>query len=448
MLPIITRHIRLCRGCQRRPYFSHLSHLFFSASLLLSFALPSYAVCVWKGADIGGDNYGASLLLGNINITSNYIQPVNSILASSIISLVPAQRWSNPEAIIYECDIGDRNSLSEVFATNGDSNVGGYTDMGDNYYQTFFPYTALKLIHVDSGITFTRIWKSVPLRKYDVVGNKIQIKGKHFSQIRAELKKVGSVNRTPGPTTWGCPGPAENNYSGSYTCNQPNGYVVFRGPGMPVPEAGYDSAYNYSTWWTGRYMAFGMNTSPVSQLTRKNTCAVRNVTPYVVFPAITVDELNNNQTRSADITVNIECQSGTDSGIRRGQTAIGIQTSLPAYLKAQGLGLVNYAGGVRYLLSDSYGTDTRIATGVGISLHNIRGDAMNFVGWGGTVTNSFSTASAGWYPVLAGASYSGSDAYGYTNYVHHFTATLRKLPNGNPTAGKVDATAYVLVKIQ
>ncbi len=169
----------------------------FLSLVLLSLASPGYAQCVWKGANIGGDNYGASLQLGNVNITSNYIQPIDSILASSIISLVPARFWSDPEAVIYECDVADKDSLFEVFATNGDSNVGGYTNMGDNYFQTFFPYTALKLIHVDSGIEFTRIWQQVPLKKYDVVGNKIQIKGKHFSQIRAELKKVGTVDALP-----------------------------------------------------------------------------------------------------------------------------------------------------------------------------------------------------------------------------------------------------------
>lgn len=415
------------------------------AFTLLCTALPSYAQCVWKGANIGGDNYGASLQLGNINMTSNHIQPVGSILASSIISLVPARFWPDPEAVIYECDLADKDSLFEVFATNGDSNVGGYTNMGSNYFQTFFPYTALKLIHVDSGIEFTRIWQQVPLRKYDVVGNKIQIKGKHFSQIRAELKKIGLVDRTPGPATWGCPGPAADNYSGSYTCNQPNGYVVFKGPGMPVPEAGYDSATNYQTWGTGRYMAFGMNTAPNAILTRKNTCVVRNVTPYVVFPIITVNELNDNQTRSADITVDIECQSGINSG----QTAMGIQTSLPGYLKAQGLGLVNSAGGVSYLLSDNYGTDNSIATGVGISLSDSTGAAMNFVGWGGCVNNCVAgSTAAGWYPVLTGASANGSSAAGFNDYSHHFIATLKKLPNGTPTAGKIDATAYVLVKIQ
>ncbi|KPD72004.1 hypothetical protein ADT35_10355, partial [Yersinia pestis subsp. microtus bv. Talassica] len=434
---------------QNRPVFCRLMSVL-SSLCLLGFTLPSQAQCVWKGSDIGGDNYGASLYLGNINITSNYIQPVDSILASNVISLVPAHRWPDPEAVIYECDIADKDSLFEVFATNGDSNVGGYTHMGDNYFQTFFPYTALKLIHVDSGVEFTRIWQEIPLKKYDILDNKIQIKGKHFSQIRAELKKTGSVDRSPGPTSWGCPGPAEDNYSGGYTCNQPNGYVVFKGPGMAVPEAGYDSATNYQTWGTGRYMAFGMNTSPITILTRKNTCVVRNVTPYVVFPIITVNELNDNQTRSAEITVDIECQSGTESGTSSGQTAIGIQTSLPGYLKALGLGLVNTAGGVSYLLSDSYGTDSRIATGVGISLSDSNGSTMNFVGWGGCAQTQdcLTTADAGWYPILTGASGNGSHSAGYNNYVHHFTATLKKLPNGHPTAGKIDATAYVLVKIQ
>ncbi len=92
-----------------------------------------------------------------------------------------------------------------------------------------------------------------------------------------------------------------------------------------------------------------------------------------------MNELNDNQTRSAEITVDIECQSGTESGTSSGQTAIGIQTSLPGYLKALGLGLVNTAGGVSYLLSDSYGTDSRIATGVGISLSDSNGSTMNLL---------------------------------------------------------------------
>lgn len=163
MHPIITRNTTRYRFNQNRPVFCRLMSVL-SSLCLLGFTLPSQAQCVWKGSDIGGDNYGASLYLGNINITSNYIQPVDSILASNVISLVPAHRWPDPEAVIYECDIADKDSLFEVFATNGDSNVGGYTHMGDNYFQTFFPYTALKLIHVDSGVEFTRIWQEIPLK--------------------------------------------------------------------------------------------------------------------------------------------------------------------------------------------------------------------------------------------------------------------------------------------
>lgn len=415
--------------------------------LMAGFSLSTSANCVWKGRNIGGDNYGASLRLGNINMTNNYIQPTGSLLATSLISLVPAQYWSDPEAVIYECDLADSDSIFEVFATNGDSNVGGWTNLGDNYFQTYFPYTGLKLIHMDSGQEFTRIWKQVALKKYDIVGNKIQIKGKHFSQIRAELIKTDNIDSTAGPSTWGCAGPAAPTWSGAYNCNQPNGYVVFKGPGMPVPEAGLDAASNFQTWGSGRYMAFGMNTSPVATLTRKNTCAVRNVTPYVLLPTISVSDLNSGGSSRAAFNVEVECQDGTVSGISSGQTSIGIQTSLPAYIQAQKLGLVNAAGGVSYLLSDNYG-NSNIASGVGIRLEDSSGSTLNFVGWSGCQDNCTSAVNAGWYPVLSNASATGSAASGYTSYVRDYMAILEKLPGQTPVAGRVEATAYVLVKVQ
>lgn len=415
--------------------------------MLAGFSLNASANCQWKGRNIGGDNYGASLRFGNINMTNNYIQPAGTLLATSVISLVPAQNWSDPEAVIYECDLADVGSIFEVFTTNGDSNVGGWTNLGDNYFQTYFPYTGLKLIHVDSGQEFTRIWKQVALKKYDTVGSKIQIKGKHFSQIRAELIKTANMDSSAGPASWGCTGPAAVTYTGSYSCNQPNGYVVFKGPGMDVPEAGLDSAYNYQTWGSGRYMAFGMNTSPVATLTRKNTCAVRNVTPYVLLPTVSVNDLNSGASSRAPFSVEVECQDGTVSGINSGQTSIGIQTSLPAYLQAQKLGLVNAAGGVSYLLSDSYGSNN-IASGVGIRLEDSSGSTLNFVGWGGCQGSCTSAVNAGWYPVLSNASATGSAASGYTSYVRNYMAVLEKLPGQTPVAGRIDATAYVLVKVQ
>ncbi|RTG19330.1 hypothetical protein D9B68_15980, partial [Serratia marcescens] len=55
---------------------------------------------------------------------------------------------------------------------------------------------------------------------------------------------------------------------------------------------------------------------------------------------------------------------------------------------------------------------------------------------------------AGWYPVLNGASGGGSTAAGFTHYTTQLTATLARLPGQTVTAGKVDARAYVWVKVQ
>ena len=116
-----------------------------------------------------------------------------------------------------------------------------------------------------------------------------------------------------------------------------------------------------------------------------------------------------------------------------------------AYAQAQSLGLLTSGGGVSYLVSNGYGTDPSVATGVGISLNNAsNGTAMNFLGWSNTGTG----ATGGWYPVLAGASTTGSNLSGYTSYSQTITATLGTLPGKRATPGKVDATAYVLVKVQ
>ena len=69
---------------------------------------------------------------------------------------------------------------------------------------------------------------------------------------------------------------------------------------------------------------------------------------------------------------------------------------------------------------------------------------MNFLGWSATGTGAL----GGWYPVKAGASTAGISASGYTNYVQRITAVLSTLPGLTATPGKVDATAYVLVKVQ
>ena len=84
---------------------------------------------------------------------------------------------------------------------------------------------------------------------------------------------------------------------------------------------------------------------------------------------------------------------------------------------------------------------------VGIFLKNTNtGTDMNFVGQPGLAGGG---TAAGWYPVLSGAQTGASTESGYTHYLHNFTAILKKLPGTEPIkAGKVNSTAYVLVKVQ
>lgn len=433
----------------------------FALSLFGAPAALAQCTRVAPWIDSGCDPCGVGTALGRVNLTSTYLQPVGTPLGTSVFDLTSGTRYPDPNKVLYECDVGDVGQIYEVFATNGDDRVGGYYDLGardgnPNYYATYFPYVGIRLTHLDSGKVFTRYWQSAPITRYATVGNKIQIRVKDFSAIRADLIRISSL-----------PGAGASNYCGysagnplvgmasttgnsNYTCTQPNGYVTFQGPGIASDPIGSDSATNYATWGTGRWNAMGMGTAPISSLTYTATCVARNVTPLVILPTLSVSQLTAGQTSQAQFTLNIECDNAAVSGVSSNNTALGLQVSYESYVAAQRLGLVSANGGVSYLLSSGYGTDSSVATGVGIALANAgNGAPMNFVGWARCSAGQCPQGSdAGWYPVLNGASGGGSTAAGFTHYTTQLTATLARLPGQTVTAGKVDARAYVWVKVQ
>lgn len=112
--------------------------------------------------DSGCDSCGLGLGLGKINITDNYLQPVGTPLGSSVVNFTTATRYPDPNKVLYQCDLADKDDIYEVFATNGDDRVGGYYEQGTNdgyqgYYATYIPYVAIKLTHLNSGIVFSRL---------------------------------------------------------------------------------------------------------------------------------------------------------------------------------------------------------------------------------------------------------------------------------------------------
>jgi hypothetical protein len=431
--------------------YLHLALLALCASLANT--AQAHCLRIYNGLQVQ-DNYSAQIPFGKINLTTTYMQPVGTPLGSASVAAAAAPGLS-PETVLWECDSRDANDIYELFSTNGDDRVGGYWEIGNGagassndglpgYYATWFPYVGIKVTHVNSGKVLTRYWQQSRITDYDTVGNKIQIKAKHLSVLHADLARVSSLPPPGGSGSNFCGNMAPVNGSSSYTCTQPNAYIQFRGPGILSDKVGSDHNVNYLFHGAGNGIAFGMRSS--ATISYAASCVARNVTPVVSFMPITDTELNQGMTRSSDFTIELECASNVVSGTAADQVALGIKVlSADAYSQAQALGLLTSGGGVRYLLSNGYGRDPAVATGVGVSLrHAASGEAMNFlaseaVGGG---------ASAGWYPVLSGATDKGAGQSGYGQYVHTITATLSALPGLSAKPGTVNATASVLVKLQ
>lgn len=429
----------------------------FLATWLCLLSATASAVCI-KGPDFvktTNDSYGVGIGLGNINVTSSDIQPPGTVLASTVFNFSDNPRYKGPDSILYVCDITDVNNIYEVIATNGDDRNGGYWDMGGiydgnpNVYGTWFRYVGLRLTHVNSGTVFTRNYQRIPMTRYAVSadGKKINIRVKDFSPIRADAIRISNIP----------PSGARSDYcgtaisSGSYTCNQPNGYVSFCSPGsgnVAYCDSG-DSALDYTGWWYDNWMALNMGTAPASTLTTTATCVAKNVTPVVVFPTISRKELENGQQARSAFTVSVRCENAAVSGVASSQTALGLQVPYASYQSAQTLGLVNSSGGVSHLLSENYG-QSDIASGVGIQIANASdGVLRQFLGWDrcSTVGGCATGNSGGWYPVRAGATLVSSSG-GVSEYLINFNAFLTRLPGMQVTPGRVDARAYVWVKVQ
>ncbi|CAI8756873.1 hypothetical protein E0L21_21055 [Kosakonia quasisacchari] len=428
-------------------------------NILLLTSLSASALCK-KGPDFVRtelDAWGVSLALGTVNLSSLELQPIGSPLGSSIVTFADNPRYKGPDSVLWVCDIADRNNIFEIIATNGDERNGGFFELGASegypgYYGTYFAHVALRLTHMNSGKVFARQYQRIPLTNYLVSpdGSQIYIRVKDFSPIRADLIRVNSTTPT---------GQAPNNYcgtqltSGSYNCVQPNAYVSFCSPGSPDAycDTG-DSAYDWTGWLLDNWMAvnMGVSTGYPANLVSIPTCVAKSVTPMVFFPTISVSDLDNGQTAQSNFNVHILCEGQSTSGETQGMTAMGLQVPYESYQMAQQLNLVNASGGVSHLLSEKYG-QPGYASGVGIQIANSNdGVLRNFIGWSRCLAATCQPGgNGGWYAVRDGATQvtnNGSTAI--NEYVVNFNAYLTRIAGETVTAGKVDASAEVLVKVQ
>lgn len=399
----------------------------------------------WDGA---ADTAGSSGSLPTvININNSTFQPDGTLLGSGTVNFLQSGNQSySADQILYRCQAKDAGSLFEYYATNGDATYAGNVEVGTAYglpqaYQTYATGMALRATNLNTGEYYSRYWKSRPLTNLDTDSQGwILVKAKNFSNTQVELFRLsGSKGGTTG--------------TGVYSQSQPATYIAFQGGGVSSGlKVGGDSNSQYDGWygsWPG-----AVNLYNHIYIRRSAACSVTNVTPTVLFPTISVSELNTGQTRQRPVTIQFSCQTASpantgvtafSSGVASNQTAMGILVNPANAASAISAGFGTAGSGVGYLLSDNYGSAPNVATGVGIQFSRTSGAALNLLSTvSGTVLGG---NAAGWYPVLDDAA-SGSVVNGVTTYTKTLNATLKALPGKTVTPGKVSATAQVIIQVQ
>jgi type 1 fimbria pilin len=401
---------------------------------------PGTAARLWLGAAnvAGSDAYPMTVQITNFS-------PNGTLIGSGVASINDmgyrgVGSYYSPEQVLFRCSPDSGGTMFEYFSTNGDNVTAGGTDISsktgiDGTYTFPAPNIASRVTNLTANATVTRHWKALPFVNLDRDSqNWYLVKAKNFSRYKVDLYQCKNC--------------------GAYASNgQPIAYVAFKGgkSGNLINAGlyeGADHATNYTGWyemWPG-----AINPKP-SLIVRSNqtTCTVENTTPFVLFPTVSVAELERGGSRQVPITINIKCEksfSAAWSGNRAQQTAMGIQINPANAQSAVNAGLKSAGTGVRYLLSNDYGVKSSVATGVGVTLSRPDGRAVNFL------TNRYTTmggSNDGWEPALDDAVQSGQDD-NWVHYTRTINATFRAFAPGatRVTPGSYNATAEAVIQIQ
>ncbi|MBJ9977671.1 fimbrial protein [Pseudomonas sp. S75] len=401
----------------------------------------------WPGACTGACN-GSMGLPSVINVSDPSFMPYPALIASSVTPFTQygAAGGYDPEQVLFRCAASD--PVYEMFSLNGDDPYSGWFQGGDSVgngiglqaaYRTAWPNVLLRLTHMETGQYFTDVWRERLLTGLDIDSRGYQlVKAKNLSAVRAELF---SAPIDPTYSYYSATTPSQ-----IYGYPEPSGYIAIKGPGLSYPTVGQTHYGNWAGWyanWPGSLSLFNKVT-----LKRFPTCAVTTVTPYVVFPSMSLNEVNAGGSRELPFQVSLRCQSGAVNGTGVNATALGIKVSSGALAASSALGLLNAQGGLSYLVSDRYG-QPGMAEGVGIRLLR-DGSPMTLLANEDSANGSAAQA-RGWYPVIGTGADQTASASGIVHYTETFRARLEKLRSGTQptvTAGRIEATAQVIIRVQ
>ena len=400
------------------------------------------------------DSYTAKIIFGKTNLPSIHLVPNGSVLDT--VSVPPTAYnfgGAHAESELWRCDKSDLGQIHFLAATNGDDRLGGFWDIGgaDGLQDVYATYFANIGLHQSmNGVSLTRYWKEIPITNYDEENGKIIIRLKHLPTLQATTYRLSTQPPSSGAASSYC-GNGTLPTTGNYICNQPSAYIQLSGTSQVTMTnfyrdmAGEDSAYNIDFWGSDNGFGYGMNTT-ANSLTRIPACVIRQVHPLITFPNISAQALNGGTSTGAIFPVRVECENIAKSGTASGQVALGFQASEHSYQVTTDLGFVNSSGGAKYVVSDDYGRDDSLASGVGIELSNPDGNkAMLFLSPNATTGGG---ENKGWYPVLEGMTHPYDEVQDHFQVSKMYRVSLTALPGQKATAGKVKATVNIQVKVQ
>ncbi|BBG61394.1 hypothetical protein PRJH_3057 [Providencia rustigianii] len=403
----------------------------------------------WAGARDDSGSMGTTPKI--INVNNDQFQPPGTLVASGFVSMLEAgYETYEPDQILFRCTADEEGKLKEFYSTNGDYNYGGKILVNpalglNETYISLGKGLGIRIKNTITGEYYSRYWKARPLNNLERDSKGwILVKAKDFSNMEVELFKIDYVKTSDAP-------PASN---GLITfINQPAGYIAFQSSNLSSGlYVGADHASNYSGFYA--YWPASVNMARRIYIRNSASCFVRNVTPYISFPLISITELASGKKMTLPINIDFYCQIAPPasnnvgnmvSGTANGQTAMGFLPRPANVNTAANLGLtVSGGAAVTHLVSDGYGTDKNVAKGVGIRLYNSRGMSLNLLS---TLANTGQGAIYGWYPVLDDASVI-SNANGVWEFTKTLYASLEALPHEQITAGKFNATLQVIIQVQ
>ncbi|MCE9785980.1 fimbrial protein [Shewanella algae] len=451
------------------------------AFLLLNFTASAFAVCVRQPLAIGqslpagwepfdsttgswaawnGAVSGGGLNMGRVNLASDLIQPVGSVIANG--GPVPLTQYGeiagfSPDQVLFVCSPDEDGLLFEGFIATSNTYQGKLVvepDVPEFTQTTFVKRVGWRALHVASGKYFTRKWQLRPLTGLDRdVYGRILVKAKNFSDVQLEYIKLNSPTQTD---------------SGSYTAPNNTGFGYFdpfgwvylvshnenhvaNGATLPRCKEGQSttecSAYNISDTnipgiLSNTYAHVGGNGGG---FTSYKGCVIANVTPSVIFSPISVSELETGGKRTGIIDVEYHCENGANMGTSVGTNAIGFKVSDAAKNIANSFGFRTTGTGVTKLFSENYGTPG-VAKGVAIEM--LKNDSIGIMNWL-TSSSKGGGNNNGWYmPNGINMSPDPIKVFNISYDVVLSKFTPPSLPAEPVTPGSVYATAEVLIVVQ